>query len=69
MSSREDMLDFGDQVLELPILAKIPEDPEIRKSIAMGEPIMVRKASSSSAKAFKTLARKLLGKRKKPTGT
>ena len=51
-------------VLDLPVLAVIPEDPEVGRSTAFCEPVVVHEPTSPSAQAFKKLARDLL--RQKP---
>jgi septum site-determining protein MinD len=42
--------------LGLPILAEIPEDPEIPRATAVGEPVLVFAPRSRSSRAFKKLA-------------
>jgi len=42
--------------LELPVLATIPEDPEVRRSVALGEPVVTHSPKSRSAREFKKLA-------------
>lgn len=42
--------------LELPVLATIPEDPELRRSVALGEPVVTYRPKSPSARGFKKLA-------------
>lgn len=49
-------------VLELPILATIPEDLEVQRSAAFGEPVVTYKPNSPAAKAFKNLAADLMAK-------
>ncbi len=46
--------------LELPVLATIPEDPELRRSAALGEPVVTHSPKSPSAKEFKKLAATLV---------
>lgn len=52
--------------LELPVLVTIPEDPELRRSVAMGEPVVTHNPKSPSAREFKRLATEF--KRPSPTG-
>ena len=52
-------------LLELPILGIIPEDPETRRSVALGKPVVTYKPKSEGAKVFKELAKKLFGGKKK----
>lgn len=51
------------EMLDLPILAVIPEDSEIPKSSSLGEPLMIRKPDSPSGRAFKRLAKELFGEK------
>jgi len=49
----------GDEIastLELPVLATIPEDPEVRRSVASGEPVVTYRSRSPAAREFKRLA-------------
>jgi len=48
-------------MLELKVLASIPEDPEIRRGTSLGQPIVVRKPDSPAAQAIKKLAADLIG--------
>lgn len=48
-----------EEMLDLPVLAVIPEDPEIQKSSPLGKPVIIRKPDSASGKAFQELAMKL----------
>ncbi|MBS3815157.1 MAG: cell division ATPase MinD [Hadesarchaea archaeon] len=47
------------EMLELPVLGTIPEDPEIRESTTYGEPVVLRKPDSPSGKALIELASNL----------
>lgn len=51
-------------VLDLPVLAVIPEDSKVRRSTAFCKPVVVHEPKSPAAQAFKKLARDLL--RRKP---
>lgn len=42
--------------MELPILAMIPEDMNLRRAVALGEPVVTHSSKSPSAKEFKRLA-------------
>lgn len=42
--------------LEVPVLATIPEDSELRRSAALGEPVVTYRPKSPSAREFKRLA-------------
>lgn len=46
--------------LELPVLATIPEDPEVRRSVAFGEPVVTFRSGSPAAREFKRLAAALV---------
>ncbi|MFQ6129343.1 MAG: cell division ATPase MinD [Candidatus Hadarchaeaceae archaeon] len=46
--------------LELPVLATIPEDPEVRRSVAFGEPVVTFRSGSPAAREFKKLASALV---------
>jgi septum site-determining protein MinD len=46
--------------LELPVLAIIPEDPSIKRAVALGEPIVIHNPKSQCAKEFKKLALSLI---------
>lgn len=48
-------------MLEAKILAIVPEDPEIRRSTALGQPIVIRAPNSPAAVAIKKLAADLIG--------
>ena len=50
-------------MLELPVLAVIPEDSKLRKSATVGEPVVTTEPDSPSAKAFKELTRELFVKK------
>ena len=47
-------------MLELPVLTTIPEDPEVRRSAAFGEPVVTRSPKSPAAQEFKKLASTLV---------
>ncbi|HDI12593.1 MAG TPA: septum site-determining protein MinD [Hadesarchaea archaeon] len=46
--------------MELPVLASIPEDPAVRRSVALGEPVVIHNPKSKAAKEMKKLAEKLV---------
>ncbi len=48
-------------ILEAKVLAVIPEDPEIRRSSAFGQPIVLRSPDSPAAVAIKKLAADMIG--------
>lgn len=53
-------------ILEAKILGIIPEDPNVRKSIAKKDPVSVMYPHCDAAVAYKTLAAKLIGRKYKP---
>lgn len=53
----------GDEIastLDLPVLATIPEDQEVRRSVAFGEPVVTFRSGSPAAREFKRLAAALV---------
>jgi len=50
-------------ILEVPILGVVPEDPNIRKCAAFGEPIVLKYPDSPAAQAIMEIAAKLIGKK------
>lgn len=48
-------------LLELPVLAVVPEDLEVQRSAAFGEPVVVRRPKSPAARSYTKLAADLLG--------
>ncbi len=47
-------------ILNVPILAEIPEDEKVREALKQGKPLMVLDAKSPAAKAISGLAKRLL---------
>lgn len=66
---RKDEFEIGSNeiktVLNLPVLAEIPEDESVREALNKGEPLMVLDPRSRAAKAIMNLAKKLI-KTKEP---
>jgi septum site-determining protein MinD len=60
ISSRAQEVEI-ERVFEAKILGVIPEDPEMRRSLAFGEPVVLRRPGSPSSRAIKKLARALVG--------
>ncbi|MFQ5975565.1 MAG: cell division ATPase MinD [Candidatus Hydrothermarchaeales archaeon] len=56
-------------ILECQVLGAIPEDPEARKAVAFGQPVVLRAPDSPSAIAFKKLAADLIGEEFTPPKT
>jgi len=52
-------------LLDLPVLAVIPEDPEVRRSAAFSKPVVICKPKSPAAQAFMKLATDILGLRRR----
>ncbi len=48
-------------VFDAPVIAVVPEDPNVRESIAVGSPVVLNKPNSPAAKEFKRLAAALVG--------
>ncbi len=48
-------------ILEGKVLAVIPEDPEVRKAAAFGQPVVLKSPKSPAAKAINELAAKIAG--------
>jgi MinD-like ATPase involved in chromosome partitioning or flagellar assembly len=61
---RKDEFEIGGNeiktVLNLPVLAEIPEDESVREALNKGEPLMVMDPRSRAAKAIMNLAKKLI---------
>lgn len=53
--------DLIESTLDLPVIAMIPHDDEVRKSIRLKGPVVLRKPNSPATRAFKKLAADLLG--------
>lgn len=54
------------EFLDLELLGKVPEDPEVRKSIAAKEPVVIYNPRSTAAQHFKAIAAQLIGEKYKP---
>ena len=59
--SHEVPIDHIEKMLNLPIIGKIPEDREIRKSIALKEPLTYYNPKSPAAQHIKAIAAALVG--------
>jgi septum site-determining protein MinD len=53
-------------ILGIPVFGIVPEDKEVRKSIALKEPVVTYKPNSFAAQHFKAIAAKLIGEEYKP---
>ncbi len=56
-------------ILETPILGIIPEDPNVRRCAAFGEPIVLKYPDSPAAEAIMQIAAKLVGEKYIPKKT
>ncbi len=52
--------DVAEEVMEVPLLAVIPEDPSVREATLEGIPVVAYKPKSRGAKAFMLLAEKII---------
>ncbi|RMF90206.1 MAG: septum site-determining protein MinD [Methanobacteriota archaeon] len=50
-------------ILEANVIATVPDDPEVRRSSAAGEPLVLRSPNSPAAVAIKKLAADLIGEK------
>ena len=64
--SHELPIKYIEDMLNLPVLGKVPEDKEVRKSIAMKQPIVTYSPKSPAAQHFKSIAAKLVGETYEP---
>jgi septum site-determining protein MinD len=53
--------EYIERMLGLPVIGKIPEDREVRKAIALKEPVVVYNPSSPAAQNIRALAANLIG--------
>ena len=64
--SHEIPMDHIENLLSLPIIGTIPEDKEVRKSIALKEPVVISNPNSWAAQHFRSVAANLIGEYYKP---
>ncbi|MEM3113382.1 MAG: cell division ATPase MinD [Candidatus Pacearchaeota archaeon] len=57
------------EMLELPILGIVPEDPKIQESLAMRNAVVMTHPKSKSAKSYRVIAGKILGKEVKDSSS
>lgn len=50
-----------EKILGGEVLAVVPEDPEVKKSVSFGQPVVLRSPDCSASKAIKELAAKIAG--------
>jgi septum site-determining protein MinD len=53
-------------ILEVPVIAVIPDDPEVSRAAAFGEPLVVRNPKSPTSNAIMQLAADLIGESYQP---
>lgn len=59
-------VDEIETILEVPVIAVIPDDPEVSRAAAFGEPIVVKNPKSPTSNAIMQLAADLLGEEYTP---
>ena len=59
--SHEVTVEEVESMLDIPVIGTIPEDPEIRKSIRHGGPVVYSRPNSPAAKAYRKLAADIAG--------
>lgn len=59
-------VDEIETILEVPVIAVIPDDPEVSRAAAFGEPIVVKNPKSPTSNAIMQLAGDLLGEEYTP---
>ena len=64
--SHEIPLEHIENLLNIPIFGKVPEDREVRKSIALKEPVVLSNPNSPAAQHFRAIAAKLIGEEYEP---
>ncbi|MEE9323501.1 MAG: cell division ATPase MinD [Candidatus Aenigmarchaeota archaeon] len=64
--SHEVPIDHIEKMLSLPVIGKIPEDREVRKAIALKEPVVSYNPKSPAAQHMKSVAAKLMGEEYTP---
>lgn len=64
--SHEVPLEHVEKMLDLPVIGYIPEDKEVRKAIALKEPVITYNPKSPASQHIKSIAAKLIGEEHKP---
>jgi septum site-determining protein MinD len=59
--SHEVPIEHIEKMLGLPVIAKVPEDKEVRKAIALKEPVVTYNPRSLAAQHFRSIAAQLVG--------
>ena len=59
-------LDHIERMIGLPIIGKIPEDKEVRKAIALKEPVVIYNPGSPAAQSIRAIAAGLIGETFEP---
>jgi len=64
--SHEIPLEHIHNLLNVPIIGRVPEDKEVRKAIALKEPVIISNPGSPAAQHFRSIAAGLIGEEYKP---
>ena len=59
-------VDEVETILEVPVIAVIPDDPEVSRAAAFGEPIVIKNPKSPASNALMKLAADLIGEEYQP---
>ncbi|AXV38187.1 MAG: septum site-determining protein MinD [Methanobacterium sp. BRmetb2] len=59
-------IDEVETILEVPVIAVIPDDPEVSRAAAFGEPIIVKNPKSATSNAIMQLGADLIGEEYQP---
>lgn len=59
-------LDEIEAILEVPVIAVIPDDPEVSRAAAFGEPIVIKNPKSPTSNAIMQLAADMIGEEYQP---
>jgi septum site-determining protein MinD len=58
--------DEVETILEVPVIASVPEDPEVSRSAAFGEPIVIKNPTSPTSNSIMQLGAELIGENYEP---
>lgn len=59
-------IDEIEAILEVPVIAVIPDDPEVSRAVAFGEPIIIKNPKSPTSNAIMQLAADMIGEEYQP---
>lgn len=59
-------IDEVETILEVPVIAVIPDDPEVSRAAAFGEPIIIKNPKSATSNAIMQLGADLIGEEYQP---